>query len=142
MLEIHEVVTILDAGENLRHIACKWAYWECEAQELPALHQGLIRNADTLETLVLDMRDVWFYDRPEMSVDSIGSLQRLMALKSLKICEQTLLGNIESLLAYPSLTSGKRISDLLPVSLRQFTILLHNERRVQTYAGLDDALAE
>jgi hypothetical protein len=119
VLEFEEISEIWAACNNLRHIACHWAYLNNEAVSPSELLPSLLRHAKTLETLSLDFREVRMSKSPPM----LGSLQSFTSLKSLSLCEMAL-GFSDSVIGVPMQTLDVRLSAILPRSLEKFALLV------------------
>ncbi len=133
ILEIYEVVDIWAACKDLQHIVCEWAYLDCRHGEaLSDLYNGLLRHAKTLQTLELDMREVRFEEEFLLDAQILDSFRLFTALKSMVICETSLLGATMTLLDFPDQLLERRIAQLLPKNLESYTLLL------ESHYGYDD----
>jgi hypothetical protein len=109
-------------------------------QSKPAdLYAALSRHKDTLQTLHLDMREVRT-DDAFTAPERLGSLQHFAALKSLRICESSLLGHVWSLAFFPDQVLHCRLHEILPVSLKSFTFLLLGDQATAKTGQLDEPL--
>ncbi|KAF1833231.1 hypothetical protein BDW02DRAFT_470181, partial [Decorospora gaudefroyi] len=67
VLDFDFVIDIWSACEGLRHVVCAWAYLDCPDGAPSDLYPGLLRHAETLETLHLDLREVRFDNQTSTS---------------------------------------------------------------------------
>ncbi|KAF2854226.1 hypothetical protein T440DRAFT_270734 [Plenodomus tracheiphilus IPT5] len=117
LLDFDEIVDLWQACTGLQHITCEWAYLDCTT-ELPSdLLPGLLRHAETLQTLHLDLREVRF-DLPRPPAPPLfGSLRAFVNLRSLTVCER--------FTSDDHYTWDGRIAHLLPFSLEDLNVLRH-----------------
>lgn len=124
-LEFEEVAEILLACEGLRHIGCEWAYLDPQATPVSTVYPGLLKHADTLETLFWDMREIRF---TSTSSRILGSLREFTRLESLTMCE-TFLEKPWPYLETPDQAIPENLVTILPVNLKSFAFLLSHIRR-------------
>ena len=139
-LEIVEVADLLLACKNLRHFTCKWAFLNNALVGPSILHTALLARADTLETLSLDWREVRHSHLIQSQSKLLGSLRSLRHLRSLEICEVGFLSNDLSLLDFPDQTLEYALSELLPESLEEMTLLTSGDINSHGDDILDNAL--
>jgi len=144
-LEFCQVAALWTACGGLRHIVCTWVCRDLPG-ELPSdLYPGLLPHARTLETLHLDAREIQL-DAELDSAHALGSLRRFTALKSMTMCERTLLGVYFPSIGDPYPESHKRLSELIPVSLESFSLLLESDSdpdwRLEYVIALNDLLQD
>ena len=138
LLDLEDVVGVLAACKDLQHIVCDWAYLDCrEADALSNLFNGLLRHNETLETLLLDMREVRFEDTLSPNSGGLDSFRSFTALKSLIICEKSLFGDGMSLLDSRDQDIKQRIAQLLPKNLESCTLLLDSSYGYRNDSRLD-----
>ena len=140
-LDFDEIIDTWSACEDLQHIVCEWAFLNCAAEVPSDLHSELSRHSKTLETFVLDTREVRFSHLFATHPQLLGSLQPFTVLKSLVICETALLGDTFPLLDFPDQQLQCRIASLLPTSLERLTLLLHSDYAYEQDCRLDEAFA-
>jgi hypothetical protein len=138
-LDVGNVLELWTACGRLQHIACEWAFLMAVEASPKDLYAGLLRHKSTLRTLHLDMREVRFDDAFVVPA-KLGSLQPFTALESVRICETTLLGHVWSLTCFPEQVLQCRITELLPVSLEAFTLLVLGNQDMENISRLDEPL--
>lgn len=138
-LDIENVLELWAACEGVRHITCEWAFLLAADMAPKDLYAGLSRHKTTLQTLYLDMREVRF-DNAFVSPARLGSLQPFTALESVRICETTLFGHIRSLTCLPEQVFHVRVNELLPASLKTFTLLVLGNEDMKNICRLDEPL--
>jgi hypothetical protein len=120
-LNLGDVVEVLAACNGLQHIKCSWSVLQTNMQT-SKLYAALWRHKMSLKTLHVDIRSGRFSYGPRL-----GSLEAFTALESLCICETSLLGTIEPRAASLRWGPPPRISQLLPVSLKDLTLLVYSD---------------
>jgi hypothetical protein len=138
-LDIDNVLELWAACERLQHIACEWAFLLAFEAAPKDLYAGLLRHRTTLKTLDLDMREVRFGDA-FVAPAKLGSLQPFPSLESVRICETTLLGHVWSLTCFPEQVLQCRITELLPASLKTFSLLVLGTQDMENISRLDEPL--
>ncbi|KAH3907677.1 hypothetical protein HBI56_180820 [Parastagonospora nodorum] len=138
-LDIEDVVDIWNACQGLRHIVCEWAFLIATGTKPSDLYTALLRHSKTLQTLHLDMREVRTDDGFTAS-ERLGSLQLFTALKSLAICEITLLGHVWTLAALREDLLPRCLTDLLPTNLESFALLLLEDQAMENIHRLQEPL--
>ncbi|KAF2028522.1 hypothetical protein EK21DRAFT_69675 [Setomelanomma holmii] len=128
VLELDEVASVWADCERLRHIACEWAFLDEDGGRPIILYEGLLRHCETLDSLHLDMREVRIFESVFAHPGRLGSLQSFTSLKSLQICERSLLGSTDILLDTQAGSSGVRMTKLLPSELEKFVLLMPGTR--------------
>lgn len=123
-LETLDLANMLQACRNLRHFTCRWSFMNGPCGRLSQLHGALLAHADTLETLILDPREVSYGPYHVPGPNALGSLRCFRSLKFLEISELGFLSSDVSLLDYPDQALESRISVSLPESLEQLTLLV------------------
>ncbi|KAH9872920.1 hypothetical protein J1614_005315 [Plenodomus biglobosus] len=116
-LDIEEVVDLWLACEGLQHITCEWAYLNSTAALPSDLLPGLLKHAETLRTLHLDLREVRFDIPRPPEPPLFGSLRALVNLQSLTVCER--------FTSDDHYTWDGRLADLLSTSLEKLVVLRH-----------------
>ncbi|KAI8940661.1 hypothetical protein NX059_001931 [Plenodomus lindquistii] len=117
LLDFEDLLEVWGACEGLRHITCEWAYLDSPF-ELPSyLLPGLLRHAETLRTLHLDMREVRFELPRPPEPPLFGSLRAFVNLRSLTLCER--------FTSDDHYVWNGRLADLLPANLEKLTVLRH-----------------
>ena len=123
-LEMEEVASLLFACNNLQHFTCKWSHVPGMISGPSELHAALLAHTDTLETLILDWREVlWqsvvFHDDALL----LGSLHSMKLLRILQLCEIGFLTDDLSLVPdYPFQGARLSLAGLLPASLERLTL--------------------
>jgi hypothetical protein len=141
VLTLDQVIQAWTACESLRHIVCEWAFLICGSEAPSDLYAGLLRHSTTLETLHLDMREVRFDESLTIPGQRLGTLQPFIALKSLCLCEATLLGNTLPLIGLPDDVLHPSITELLPIGVERFAFLLYSNSSYENTDRLDAALS-
>jgi hypothetical protein len=139
ILDFEEVVQLLHACESLQDFTCVWTFLNCGAESPSDIYSGLIKHADRLETLELDMREVRFNYGTGINSEALGSLRCFQRLDTLVICETSLLGSRFSLLDFPDQILNCRMSELLPENLRHLTLLVQSDYGYEDDRRIDEA---
>lgn len=140
ILDFSEIVQLASACEKLKHLGCHWAYLSSQGFHLPDLYSALSTHEETLEHLRLDTREVRL-SADDFPMQPLGSLRGFKALKSIELCETSLLANTMSILDFPDQRLPTRISQLLPSSLETLTILVKSEYGYNDDCRIDEAFA-
>ncbi|KAH7359701.1 hypothetical protein BKA66DRAFT_225382 [Pyrenochaeta sp. MPI-SDFR-AT-0127] len=133
-LDLDEVNRLLFACEDLQHITCEWAFLNSTTEQLSYLHPGLLKHAKTLQSLILDLRNITFWPSDYTVPAPLGSLRHFTKLTSLAICEATLCNYdpLSTALVYngdPGLDEIHNIANLLPENLISLTLHLMTAAR-------------
>jgi hypothetical protein len=139
ILDFEEVVQILQACEKLQHFTCIWTFLNCGAESPSDIYSGLVKHADRLRTLELDMREVRFNFGTGINSEALGSLRYFTQLETLVICETSLLGSRFSLLDFPDQILNCRMSEILPENLKNLTLLVQSDYGYEDDCRLDEA---
>jgi hypothetical protein len=141
ILDFEEVEQLTSACKNLKHFSCQWAFLNCHVSDQPSdLFPGLLLHKDSLETLHLDLRETRHH--PEsLAPQPLGSFREFHVLKSIVICESTLLTTRYSILDFPHQHLSQRIAELLPTHLEFLTLLLQSDHGYTNDFTVDEALA-
>lgn len=139
-LEIIDVANLLLGCKNLRQFICKWQLIGENQVGPSVLLPALLSCVDTLETLVLDWREVRDRDFIESDSAMLGSLKSLSNLRSLEICELGFVSDRDSSLDRPGQVLDSAISELLPEDLEEMTLLYKGEKNIYEDNVLENAL--
>lgn len=152
-LEIESVASVLSACEGLRHVVCTWNSLEDVEGRPSDLYASLLRHAETLEFLHLDLRELMF--RSEEDSDSnlaeedegyadqvllepLGTLRPFERLSELILSQNCLLGVFPPYGDFPE--SASPIAELLSRSITNFTMLLGYESLHRVgYKSMDES---
>ncbi|KAF2114763.1 hypothetical protein BDV96DRAFT_493923 [Lophiotrema nucula] len=140
ILDLQDVLNIASGSTALKHFSCSWAYLNSQGFNIPDLFPILLSHKDTLESLVFDAREVRF-NANDYPRQSIGSLKEFTALQSLSICETSFLNTQISILDFPDQHISLRISELLPNSLKWFTLFLRPDYGYDDDNRIDEVFA-
>jgi hypothetical protein len=141
ILDFEEVEQLTSACENLKHFSCQWAFLNCHVSDQPSdLFPGLLIHKDRLESLHLDLRESRHHPG-SLAPQSLGSFRNFGALKSIAICEGTLLATRQSILDFPDQHISQRIAELLPPNLVVLTLLLQSDHGYNDDFRVDEAVA-
>lgn len=140
-LDFDEVVDIWSSCEGLRHIVCEWTYLDCKKEGPSDLYPGLLVHMKTLETLVLDLREVRFYHIAEEAPQILGTLDSFERLRSLAISEAALLGHALPFLDFPTRAKQDRIAELLPKNLTSLVMLLRSHYGYDCERDFDEVVS-
>ncbi|OAL51451.1 hypothetical protein IQ07DRAFT_586953 [Pyrenochaeta sp. DS3sAY3a] len=136
-----EVLDIWLTCEGLRHIVCEWTYLDCEYESPSTLYTGLRAHKETLETLVLDLREVRFYQITAEEPKILGTLDSFPRLRSLAISDAALLGHGSPILDFPTIVQQDRIAELLPKNLTSLVMLLRSHYGYDIERNFDDVVS-
>ncbi|KAH6622056.1 hypothetical protein C7974DRAFT_315527 [Boeremia exigua] len=123
-LEIDEVGELVFGCKHLRHLICKWAFVRVRRLTLRVLHMALLARAETLETLTLDWQEIRCNTTTLPGRTTLESIRSMKSLRALDICELGFLNDDHSLLDLPGQIAENALSELLPESLEQMTLIL------------------
>ncbi|KAI4678932.1 uncharacterized protein J4E88_006220 [Alternaria novae-zelandiae] len=151
-LEIEAVASILSACEGLRHVVCIWMPLEDFEGSPSDLYASLLRHADTLESLHLDIREIMFRSEEEASDSDIdedyvemvplkplGTLRPFERLSKLVISQNGLLGASAPYANFSR--NAPPMAELLSPSLTSLTMLLGVESQYRMgYKSLDTSI--
>ena len=141
ILDFEEVEQLTSACENLKHFSCQWAFLNCHVSDQPSdLFPGLLLHKNSLESLHLDLRESRHHPG-SLASQSLGSFQDFGSLKSIAICEGTLLAARHSILDFPDQRLSQRIAELLPSNLEFLTLLLQSDHGYNDDFRVDEAVA-
>jgi len=148
-LGIEAMASILSACEGLRHVVCTWMPIEDFEGSPSDLYASLLRHADTLEFLHLDIREIIFRSEEEASdsdldedyvemvpLKPLGTLRPFERLSKLVISQNGLLGASAPYADFSR--NAPPIAELLSPSLTSLTMLLGVESQYRMgYKSLD-----
>ncbi|KAF1935066.1 hypothetical protein EJ02DRAFT_460695 [Clathrospora elynae] len=134
VLDLDLVVDIWSACDGLRHITCAWAFLDCWDESPSDLYPGLLRHAETLESLHLDLGEVRFDYASSETLKVLGTLRPFRRLEYVGISETGFRSYVSPFLDTTHLTPPPRIAELLPEALKSFTLLLTSGSS-PTYGG-------
>ncbi|KAH7117137.1 hypothetical protein B0J11DRAFT_442813 [Dendryphion nanum] len=140
ILDFDEVVQIASASPKLKHFGCSWAYLNSQGFHLPDLYASLNTQKKSLEYLCLDTREVRFCAE-DFPFQPFGSIRDFEALKTIEMCEMSLLANTMSLLDFPDQRLPIRISELLPPCLESLSIMVKSEYGYNDDCRVDEVFA-
>ncbi|KAF2262054.1 hypothetical protein CC78DRAFT_570030 [Lojkania enalia] len=139
-LGFQDLVSLLEACSNLKHFGCQWSYLDdqtSQAADVATFLSALVGQKDKLESIRLDTRHVRLYPNYFISNAPLR-FQGFGALRSLEICEVSLLGTSIPFFNYFREELPIRISELLPASLVSLTILLNEQVELPSYFKPDN----
>lgn len=122
-LEMSEVARLLHACNNVQHFTCKWTFLDNAYYGPCELRAALLARANTLETLILDFRDIRYSPHIDPKWHMLGSLRPMRILRYLEICETGFLDSGLSLLDSHEQIVDCDLSELLPESLEHLKLL-------------------
>jgi hypothetical protein len=125
-LSIEDVGKLLAACNGLLHFTCSWSTLPTYTKP-SEFYAGLLRHRTSLKTMHVDIRSAYHNCAGFAHGSRLGSLQDFTALESLGICERLLLGTVERQAAFLYPVSPPRISEVLPVDLKQLTLVVYND---------------
>ncbi|KAF2463903.1 uncharacterized protein BDR25DRAFT_174336, partial [Lindgomyces ingoldianus] len=122
ILDLEEIISLVSVCDNLKHLTVHWAYLNSQRFQLSDLYAALRKHKDSLEHLQLDTRNVRFRDS-DFPLMPLGNLRDFKTLRSLVLCETSLLAPSRPLLEFPDVFFPMRMSEVLPPSLESLAIL-------------------
>lgn len=140
ILDFVEVVQLTAACTRLKNIGVHWAYLNSHGFHMPDLYSALHIHANTLETLRIDTREVRFC-ADDFPLEPLGNFRMFPQLRSIEICETSLLANTMSILDFPDQRLSIRIAQLLPPSVENFTLLVKSEYGYNDDCRIDESFA-
>ncbi|KAF2005483.1 hypothetical protein P154DRAFT_483479 [Amniculicola lignicola CBS 123094] len=130
VLDFDELLELTLMCKKLKHFSCHWAFLNAASLDLVELRRILFQHNRTLEHFHLDAREVrtvsiFLSDNHQ----PLGSFKHFECLKVLEVDEESFLATVNSLLDFPDIYLRQhRISQLLPVTLEAFTLLMSGSR--------------
>jgi hypothetical protein len=139
ILDFEEVEQLISACKELKHFTCQWVY--LDSGQPSDLFPKLLLHKDSLESLHIDLRES--RDRHEWALgpQPLGSFQEFSVLKSIVMCEETLLATGHSILDFSDQHLSQQIAEFLPRNLESLTLLLHTDHGYHEDFKVDEAFA-
>jgi hypothetical protein len=142
ILELDDVIHMVSACNHLKRFGCHWAYLRSRGFHLPNLYAALLAHKNSLEYFHLDAREVQRpIDEDDDRFEALDSLREFDELKSVEVCEGSLLSTPISLIDFPDQRLPMNIAELLPESLESLTLLLSPEYGYPDDFRIDDSFA-